>query len=155
MDIAPSPMRETSSPPSEMCFTAMCLRSRIVDVIAVATTPGSGHVRLRFLVGERGGQVAEGVDLLLQVGDLLLDLRDRVGAGDEAARRLLLGRDGQQRLRELGRVAGLLAVLRLPPRALLRAAVSVVVDRRRSVVRRLVREQLGAEEPRVDDGGGD
>ena len=38
-------------------------------------------------------------------------VRDRVGAGDEAARRLLLVGDGQQRLGELGRVAALLAVL--------------------------------------------
>jgi hypothetical protein len=35
-------------------------------------------------------ELAEGVDLLLKLGYLLLGLRDRVGAGDEAAWWLLL-----------------------------------------------------------------
>jgi hypothetical protein len=36
--------------------------------------------------------MAPGVDLLLEIGDLLLGDTDRVGAGDEAARRLFLVR---------------------------------------------------------------
>ena len=50
----------------------------------------------------------------LQIGDLLLGGGDGVGAGDEAARRRLLAGDRDQRSRELGRVAGLLAVLGFP-----------------------------------------
>ena len=61
------------------------------------------------------------------------------------------GHDRQQRLGELGRVAGLPAVLALPELALGSVALGVVLDRRRRVVRRLLREQLGAEEARVDD----
>src|SRR3712207_7155723 len=51
--------------------------------------------------------------------------------------------------------SGLLAALGLPPLQLLRATVGVVLDGRLSVGHRLLREELGAEEPRVDDGGGD
>ena len=104
---------------------------------------------------ERGREVAVGVDLRLQIGDLLLGGGDGIGAGDEAARRRLLARDRDQRLRELGRVAGLLAVLGLRPFPLGRAALGVVRDGRLRVVRRLLREELGAEEARVDDGGVD
>ena len=102
--------------------------------------------------GQRRGQLAVGVDLLLERGDLLLGRGDGVGAGDEAPRRLLLVGDRQQRLGELGRVADLLAVLALPELELRGVALGVVLDRRRGVVRRLLREELGAEEPRVDDG---
>ena len=41
------------------------------------------------IVGKRRRQVTVGVDLLLQVDDLPLGKRDRVGAGDKAARGLL------------------------------------------------------------------
>ena len=61
----------------------------------------------------------------------------------------------QQRLGELGRVAALLAVHALPELALGGVALGVVLDRRRGVVRRLLREQLGAEEAGVDDRGVD
>ena len=73
------------------------------------------------------------LDLLLQFGNLPLGDRDRVGAGHEATRRPLQGRDGQQGLRELGRVAGLLAVARVPPLPLLGPALGVVIDRRGGV----------------------
>src|SRR5436190_223393 len=77
---------------------------------------------------------------------------DRVGSGDEAARRLLLVGDRQERLGELGRVAQLLAVLALPELMLGGVSLGVVGDGRRGVVRRFLGEQLGAEEPWVDDG---
>lgn len=69
-----------------------------------------------------------GVDLRLEIDDLLLGESDDIGAGDEAARWLLLARDPEQRLGELGRVAGLLAVLRLPPLQLPCPALGVVFD---------------------------
>src|SRR6266540_5200652 len=104
-------MRETSSPPSEMCFMAMCLRSRsrcCPEEVAPAPdqrTPAPQSAPGRHLVDrQRRRQLAEGVDLLLQGCDLLLGRGDGVGAGDEAAWRLLLVNDGQQRLCELGRV---------------------------------------------------
>src|SRR3954469_9250060 len=96
-----------------------------------------------------------GVDLLLALSELLLGLRDGVGAADEAEWRLLQLGDGDERLRELGRVAALLAVHALPELALRSVALGVVLDRRRRVVRRLLREQLGAERARVDDRGVD
>src|SRR5439155_23284431 len=78
-----------------------------------------------------------------------------VSAGDKAERRRILAGNGQQRLGGLGGVAGLLAALRLPPCPRLSCAGGVVLDRQLSVARRLPREELGAEEPRVDDRGGD
>src|SRR5687767_68259 len=57
--------------------------------------------RLGLVERERGRQLAVGVDLLPAFGELVLSLRERVGAGDESERRLLLGSDGQQRLGEL------------------------------------------------------
>ncbi len=95
------------------------------------------------------------LDLLLQVGDLLLGEADRICAGEEAGRRLLLVGDRHERAAELRRVTALLSVLRVPPFELLRPAVGVVVDRRLGVARRLVREKLGPEEPRIDDRGVD
>src|SRR5829696_8159092 len=92
-----------------------------------------------------------GVDLLLALGELLFGLRDGVGAADEAKRRLPQLGDGDERLGELGRVAALLAVHALPELALGGVALGVVLDRRGRVVRRLLREQLGAEEAWVDD----
>src|SRR5688572_7385662 len=53
---------------------------------------------------ERCRQPQVGLDVRLQVGDLLLGGTDRVGPGEEAARRRLLPRDGEERLRELRRV---------------------------------------------------
>src|SRR3989441_11253840 len=80
---------------------------------------------------------------------------DGIGAGDEAARRRLLAGDRNQRLRELRRVAALLAALGLPPFQLLRGAVGVVLDGRLGVGHGRRLQELGAEEPRVDDRGGD
>src|SRR5439155_27326613 len=88
-------------------------------------------------------------------GDLLLRGGNGIGAGDEAARRWLLARNPDERSRELGRIAGLLAILGFPELELLRSALVVVPDGRLGVVRRLLGEELRAEEPRVDDGGGD
>jgi hypothetical protein len=45
------------------------------------------------------------------VAELLLGLRDHVGAGDEAKRRLLQLGNPQQRVGELGRIADLVVVL--------------------------------------------
>ena len=104
---------------------------------------------------ERGRQVAIGVDLLLEVLHLLLGDGDGIGAGDKAARRGLLVGDRDERLRELGRVASLSPILSLIPFPLGRAVLSVVLDGRRGVGRRLLREQLGAEHAGVDDGGAD
>src|SRR5438445_1877139 len=104
---------------------------------------------------ERLGQLVIGVDLRFEIGDLLLGEGDGIGAGDEAARRRLLVRIADERSRELGRIAGLLPVLRLPPLELLRPAVGVVLNGPVGKGHRLLREELGAEEPRVDDGGVD
>src|SRR5438128_11984853 len=71
---------------------------------------------------ERGGQLAVGVDLRLEIGHVLLGEGDGIGAGDEAARRRLLAGDRDQRPRELRRVSALLAALCLPPLQLLRRA---------------------------------
>src|SRR5438876_5081346 len=46
--------------------------------------------RLELRDRERGRQVPVGPDVGLESGDLLLGEPDRIGAGDEAARRLLL-----------------------------------------------------------------
>src|SRR5438132_8890893 len=104
---------------------------------------------------ERLGQLVVGVDLRLEIGDLLLGEGDGIGAGDEAARRRLLASDPDECARELGRIAGLLPVLRLPPLELFRPAAGVVLNGPVGKGHRLLREELGAEEPRVDDGGVD
>src|SRR5437667_5622709 len=104
---------------------------------------------------ERRGQLVVGVDLRLEIGDLLLGKGNGIGAGDEAARRRLLASDPDERSRQLGRIAGLPPVLRLPPLELLRPAVCVVLNGPVGKGHRLLREELGAEEPRVDDGGVD
>jgi hypothetical protein len=90
--------------------------------------------------------------LLLECGDLLLGGGDGVGADDEAARRLLFVGNGQKRLREFGWVASLPAVLALPELVLGGVSLGVVGDARRGVVRGFLGEELGAEEPWVDDG---
>ena len=104
---------------------------------------------------ERRGQLVVGVDLRPEIGDLLLGKGNGIGAGDEAARRRLLASDPDERSRQLGRIAGLPPVLRLPPLELLRPAVCVVLNGPVGKGHRLFREELGAEEPRVDDGGVD
>ena len=87
------------------------------------------------------------LDLRLQIGDLLLGGGDGIGARDEAARRSFLARDRDERVRELRRVPGLLSVLGFPVLDLRPSALVVVGDRRLGIVRRLLREQFGAEEP--------
>ena len=52
--------------------------------------------------------------LRLQIGNLLLGGGDGIGAGDEAAWRLFLVRNRDERTRELRRVPGLLSVLGFP-----------------------------------------
>src|SRR5688500_11980145 len=53
---------------------------------------------------ERRGEPSVGLDVLLRLRDLLLGAPDGIGAGDEAPRRRLRARDGEQRPRELRRV---------------------------------------------------
>jgi hypothetical protein len=65
-----------------------------------------------------------GLDVGAQVGDLLLRSRDGVGTREEAPGRRLLPGDGEQRLRELRRVARLLPVRRLPRGKERRAALA-------------------------------
>ena len=84
------------------------------------------------VVCQRRRQVAVGVDLRLEIGDLLLGRGDGIGSRDETARRVLFARDRDQRLGQLRRVAGLLAVLGGPPRLLRRRALRVIRDRRLS-----------------------
>ena len=163
-------MRETSSPPSEMCFMTCGSFCRIEDAVEAKTGASLGASRRRsgVVTGARAFSVEPRVSASSSASDedssrkasiccwrsaiFCSACGDRVGAGDEAERRLLLLGDGQQRLGELGRVAGLLAVLALPELALGGVALGVVLDGRRGVVRRLLGEQLGAEEPGVDDG---
>lgn len=59
-------------------------------------------------------EVPVGVDLRLQIGNHLRRGGHGIGAGDETARRRLLARNDDERSRELGRVAGLLAILAFP-----------------------------------------
>jgi hypothetical protein len=69
-----------------------------------------------------------GVDLGRQIGDLLLRARNGIGSGDKAARRWLLARNGDERSRELRRIAGLLAILSFPKLELRRSALVIVFD---------------------------
>ena len=115
----------------------------------------SGSCAADLVEIERRRELPVRVDLRLQVGDLLLRGGNSVGAGDEAARRGLLARNGDERSRKLGRITGLQAILSFPKLELLRSALVVVLDGWLGVVRRLLREEFRAEEPRVDDGGGD
>jgi hypothetical protein len=61
-------------------------------------------------------------------GELLLGLRDRIGAGNEPEWRMLFLGDPQQGLSELRRITGLLAVLALRGVALSRVTLGVVLD---------------------------
>ena len=72
-------------------------------------------VRLGVVERERRQQVAVGIELRLELGDLLLGDGDGIGPGNEAAWRRLLADDRQQRPGKLARVAGLLAMLSLIP----------------------------------------
>jgi hypothetical protein len=72
---------------------------------------------------------------LLKQGDLLLCGANGISASNEAAGQLFLTRERNQRLSELGRVAGLLTVLCLPELTLLRVARFLILDGRLSVIR--------------------
>ena len=61
--------------------------------------------------GQGRRELAVGVNLRLQIRELLLGTRNRVRTGDESPPRRRLARDGQKGLRSLRRVAGLFAVL--------------------------------------------
>ncbi len=101
------------------------------------------------------GKVPLSVDLRFQIGDLLLRSGNGVGASDEAARRWLLARNGDERSRKLGRITGLQAILGFPKLELLRSALVVVLDGWLGVVRRPLREKFRAEESWVNNGGSD
>src|SRR5687767_3417749 len=81
------------------------------------------------VVGEVDRQLAVRVDLLEQEPGLLLDAFDGVLAGDPAQRRAVAVGELDERSGELGRVAGLPAVHRLPGRDRLIGALGVVIDR--------------------------
>ena len=69
---------------------------------------------LGVVMAEVAGQVAVGVGLLEEQLGPVLEGGDRVGAGGEAQRRLVLGGEVDQRVGELGGIAALLAVHALP-----------------------------------------
>src|SRR5436853_470200 len=75
-----------------------------------------------------------------------------VSAGDPADGRVVLVDDLHERGGELGRVAFLLAVHRLPPGAVLGPALGIVVDRELGERCRGTLEEFGAEEARLDEG---
>src|SRR4051794_35059616 len=95
------------------------------------------------------------LDLRLEVNDFLLGRGDGIGARDEAARRLFLARNYDERTRELRRVAGLLSVLGFPVLDQRPSPIVVVGDGRLGIVRRLLREEFRAKESRIDDRRGD
>jgi hypothetical protein len=78
---------------------------------------------------EGRGEVPVGVDLRVQIGDLLLRGGNGIGAGEKAARRRLLARNDDERSREL------------------RSALVEVLDGRLGVVRRLLGEELSRPSP--------
>src|SRR5438874_7702855 len=93
-------MRETSSPPRETCFMRellCCIRS----VVPGDRTPSVGS-SIRVVVRERRRQFPVGVGLGEQTLGLLLQVFDGVGTGGPAQRRLVLARQLNQRLGELG-----------------------------------------------------
>src|SRR6266511_3457871 len=101
--MAPRPIRETSSPLREMCFIRW-LRSHFLGPLSrPGELSGSGGV----VVGEVAGQFAVRTGLREEVGCLLLNGGDRVGAGREAPRWLVLAGELDQRVRELGGVTAL------------------------------------------------
>src|SRR5687767_4139070 len=90
------------------------------------------HLRHYPLLESEGRrQLAMSLGLRHQVGGYLLRGGHGVGSGDESPRRWVLARDGEKRLRQLGRVSGLLTVLALPELVLLRPALVVIGDGRR------------------------
>src|SRR5436190_20572332 len=78
------------------------------------------------------------VDVCLQVCDLVLGRTNGIGTGDESSGRWLLTRDSEEGLRELGRIAGLFAILKLPELELRLTALVVIIDGQLGEVRRLL-----------------
>ena len=87
-------------------------------------------------------------DLGLQLGDLAVRQCEHVDAGEKPRWWRHLRSELHHRPRELVGVAGLTAVLGLPPLALRRAALGVVVDRDVGPDQRLRAGKTGAEEIR-------
>src|SRR3954453_13513402 len=102
---------------------------------------------LSLVERERRRKVAVGINLREQLVGLLLDGLDRVGASNPAQRWPFLVDDRDPSLGELRGITALLAAHRLPGGAGLGGPLGVVVDRQLGVGRRLLFEQLGAEEP--------
>src|SRR5687768_3479795 len=99
---------------------------------------------------EAAGQVAVGIALSEEILRPSLERGDRIGAGGEAQRRLLLTCEVDQRIGELRGIADLLPVHTLPGGDGLLAPFGVVLDRGLGVLGRLRREQFGAEEAGLD-----
>src|SRR4249919_1621823 len=99
---------------------------------------------------EVAGQLAVRVGQFEEQLGPVLEGGDRVGASGEAQRRLVLGGQVDQRVGELGGIAPLSAVHALPGGDGLLGPLGVVGDRGFGVLRRLRRQQLGAEEPGLD-----
>jgi hypothetical protein len=85
-------------------FNSCGIEPRHGDLASVADAPN-------LIERERGRQVAERVDLRLQIGDLLFRGCNGIGVGDKAARRRLLARNDDERSRELGQITGLPTIL--------------------------------------------
>ena len=80
----------------------------------------------RLVVGKRAGKLPVHVNILLQVKEYLLGSAKHIGPGQKATGRLGSVRNGEQGLGELGRVAGLLAVMAFVERLLAGATLVVV-----------------------------
>ena len=111
---------------------------------------GSGVV-----VGEVGGEVAVGVGLGEEGLGLGLEDADGVGAGRIARRGLVEGGEVDKGSGELGRLAALLFRSCSANRRWWLGTFGVVLDRGCGELRRLRREELGAEESGHDQHGPD
>src|SRR5687768_6566694 len=100
----------------------------------------SGRRGSDVVVGEVARQVAVGVGLLKKQLGPVLEGVNRVGAGGETQRRLVLGGEVDQRVGELGGVTALLAVHALPGSDGLLGALAVVLDQRLGILRRFGRQ---------------
>ena len=118
--------------------------------VAESAGPGLG------VVGEGAGQIPEGVRLRLEGLRLLLGKLEDGGQGDEAAGWLLQAGNGEQGLRELGRIAFLAAVHVLIPLHPFGVPIAEFLAIDGPVQRGGVGgQQVGAEEAGVDDRGVD
>src|SRR5439155_20649325 len=80
---------------SMVCLFDSTIMRLLVSGVVTITWVMAFCINLSAVDRQRRRQLAEGVDLLLHRGDLLLGRCDRVGAGDEPSRRRLLVRDGE------------------------------------------------------------